>query len=81
MALDVTGIVASAFLDAQGRFAKDPDLVATVRIWFAPGDSPAAPWTELTVEEFNALAPAARETIRNAGSAAGLVVTEGKSNA
>lgn len=77
--MDLTGLAAAAFLDAQGRFAKDEDTVATVRLYFV--DSPAEYHEDLTAEEFDALTPAERETIRNSGSGAGRIVTAGKSNA
>lgn len=78
MALDLTGLVAAAFLDAQGRFAKDPDLVRVVQLFW--GDSPGTS-TMLPVADFDALPLEQREAIRNTGSGAGRVVTEGKSNA
>lgn len=77
--MDLTGLERSAFLDDLGRFAKDKDQVAVVRLWFA-GDSPQI-YTEITYDEFKALDREDRDAINNAGSAAGFVDTEGKSNA
>jgi hypothetical protein len=77
--VNLEGLFAAAFLDLHGRFAKDPDAVVTVRLWFN-AESPAT-FTDLTLEAFDALTLAEREQIRNTGSGAGLIVTEGISNA
>lgn len=77
--MDLTDLVRSAFLDQFGRFAKTEELVAVVRLWFA-GDSPES-YTDLTLAEYEALPEADRDTIKNTGSAAGFVETDGKSNA
>lgn len=69
---------AVAFLDRLGRFAKRDEDVAEVRI-FHNGDADIL--YTLTRAEFNALTPSQRLEINNAGSAAGLIVTEGISNA
>jgi hypothetical protein len=76
--MDLTGLTRSAFLDELGRFAKDPSTVHSVQlVW---GDSPGTS-TFLPVAEYDALTKEEKETIINAGSAAGFVDTEGKSNA
>lgn len=71
--------VRAAFLDRFGRFAKREEDVAEVRLWAEdaePGD-----YVSMTVAVFNAKTASEREAIRNLGSGAGYVVTEGKSNA
>jgi hypothetical protein len=75
----VTVPVRAAFLDEFGRFAKREEDVTEVRLW-AAGALPHQ-YTSLTIAEFDALTKAERDDIRNLGSGAGLVVTEGKSNA
>jgi hypothetical protein len=77
--VDLEGLERSAYLDELERFAKSEESIAIVRLWFA-GDSPQT-YTDLTYEEFRALTRDEKETINNAGSAAGYVETEGKSNA
>jgi len=76
---DLTGLTAVAFLDRFERFAKREEDVAEVRLYYG-GNSPVT-YTPLTVAEFDALPFSTRETIRNAGSAAGLIDTLHKSNA
>lgn len=79
MALDLTYLVASAYLDAQDRFAKSDDTVAKLRLWF--NDESPARFLDLEPSEFNALPREQRTLINEAGSAAGYLDTEGKSNA
>lgn len=69
----------SAFLDRFGRFAKREEDIAYVRLW--PEDAIANAYLEYTVSEFNALSSARRLEIQNLDSAAGLVPTDGISNA
>lgn len=69
----------AAFLDRFGRFAKSDEEVAEIRLW-AEGAA-ANDFQSMTVTEFYALTLDERYEIRNLGSGAGLVVTEGISNA
>lgn len=82
--MNLEGMTASAFLDVHGRFAKDAEFVTFVRVFYQNDDSPPLPnqtFEDITLEQFGALTAEEREQIRNAGSAAGLIDTEDKSNA
>lgn len=72
---DLSELERSAFLDVHGRFAKDDEAVAIVRLFF-PGRE-----VDLTVTEYRSLSAAAKETIKNTGSGAGFVDTSTTSNA
>jgi len=74
-ATDLTGLTAAVFLDRHGRFAKHPDDVELVRLYYG------ATSADMTVADFNLLSEADKLTIQESGSGAGLIVTEGKSNA
>ena len=67
-----------AFLDSYGRFSKDPNTIAEIRVF--EGDDPAE-FTSMTVIEYRALPRADREVLQLADSAAGLIDTSDKSNA
>ena len=70
----------SAFLDRFGRFAKRDEDVAEIRMW--PEDAVLGDaYLSLTIAQFKALPVAERTAIKEMGSAAGLIVTEGISNA
>lgn len=69
----------SAFLDRFGRYAKTEETIAFVRLW--PEVATADQYLEYTLAQFNRLTPARQQEIKDMGSAAGLVDTEGKSNA
>lgn len=71
------GMTASAFLDDLGRFAKSEETVAIVRIYYGDADT----YEELDIDEFDSLTEATRTAIKETGSAAGLVDTDGISNA
>lgn len=73
--MDLDVLTASAFLDVHGRYAKREEDVVTVRLFFGAEEQ------DLTVEEFDALTIEEHELIRNTGSGAPFIVTEGKSNA
>lgn len=72
---DLSDLERSVFLDEYERFAKSEDSVAIVRLFF-PGRH-----VDLTVIEYRSLSPAAKATIKNAGSGAGFIDTAHKSNA
>lgn len=72
---DLSDLERSAFLDEHGRFAKSDEAVTTVRLFFSDRT------VELTAAEYGSLSAEDQETIRNSGSGAGLVDTDGKSNA
>lgn len=72
---DLSGLEAAGFLDRYGRFAKDDDAVATVRLFFSNYH------VDLTAAEYASLSDAAKDTIKNSGSAAGRIDTLHKSNA
>lgn len=76
---DLDGLLAAAFLDRHERFAKRDEDVA--KVWLIYGSAYCPPYVEFTWAQFRALPSATRTDIRNAGSGAGWVVTEGKSNA
>jgi hypothetical protein len=77
--VDLTNLIASAFLDREGRYAKSEETVDMVRLWYSGASPPEV--GELTAAEYRALPVEEREIIIAAPSAAGLVETEGKSNA
>jgi hypothetical protein len=75
----VDSLLAVAYLDKYGRFAKSEETVYTVRLFYLPEYCDGS--FDLTLVEYKALPLATRTAIQNAGSAAGLIDTEGKSNA
>lgn len=75
----VTVLTRAAFLDRFGRFAKTEAEVVVIRMW--PEDGVPLGYTEITIAQFRAMTSTERDAIRNMGSAAGLVPTEGISNA
>lgn len=74
-AVTLAGLTGSAFLDRHGRFAKHPDDVAIVRLYYGASS------IDMTADDFVLLTDAERLTIQESGSGAGLIVTAGKSNA
>lgn len=72
-------VMAVAFLDKYGRFAKSDEDVYTIRLFY-PATYCNGTY-ELTALQFKALSAADKLAIRESGSAAGLIDTEGKSNA
>lgn len=75
----VSKIMAAAFLDKYGRFAKVDQDVVSVRLFYP--SIYCAPTFDLTRVQYLALDAITRDTIKNAGSAAGLIDTDGISNA
>jgi hypothetical protein len=76
---DLDGLLAVAFLDRHERFAKRDEDVAEVRLFYGVQYCP--PFVSFTPIQFRSLPSVTRAAIRNAGSAAGLIDTEHKSNA
>jgi hypothetical protein len=76
---DLSGVTRAGFLDELERFAKLEERIAIVRLVFE-NESPVRV-VDLTYDEYKTLTPAGRRIILDAGSIAGYVVTEGKSNA
>jgi hypothetical protein len=77
--MDLSALERSAFLDDLERFAKSEDSIAIVRLWFS-GDSPQV-FTDITYDDFKALDQEEKDAINNAGSAAGYIETDSRSNA
>lgn len=65
---DLTGLIASAFLDVHGQFAKSHESVHTVALWFDDASPPRR--VDLTVDEFDSLTEAQKDQIRETGSGA-----------
>lgn len=80
-ALDLTGLIASGFLDDLDRYAKSDEEFTVCALWYV-GDSPEeVVRQDLTRAEYDALDRDTRRTIMEAPSATRYLETSGKSNA
>jgi hypothetical protein len=62
------GLIASAFLDRNGQYAKREEDLVTVRLFYTGGaDSPGST-KDLTPEQFGALSEEDQQRIRDAGT-------------
>lgn len=76
---DLDNMIATAYLDRFGRFAKSEETIAVLRVFYP--SSYCDTYGDIPIATFRKLPEATRDALNNAPSAAGLVITEGKSNA
>lgn len=77
--VNLDGLTRAGFLDELERFAKSEEKIALVRLVFE--DESPARVVDLTYDEYKTWSTANRTLVLEAGSIAGFVDTEGKSNA
>lgn len=76
---DLENMIATAFLDRFGRYAKSEEARDVLRVFYP--SSFCDTFGDIPIATFRRLPRATRDALNNAPSAAGLVDTEGKSNA
>lgn len=68
MSFSTKGLIASAFLDRNGQYAKREEDLVTVRLFYTGGGDSPGPVEDLTAEQFATLSEEDQQTIRNAGT-------------